>query len=61
MYIMTEEAILDVRMLDLAMGLHVVAPRELLPAHGTLVTLGPMDVGVVPAIRDDLVAAYTAI
>lgn len=61
MYIVAEEPILDVRMLDLAVGLHVVPARELLPAHRALVALRPMDVGVVPAIRHDLVAAHTTV
>lgn len=61
MYIMAEEAILDVRMLDLAMGLHVVPPGELLTTHGTLMTLGSVDIGVVPAIRHDLIATDTTI
>lgn len=56
-HVLAEIAILDVRMFDLAMGLHVVASRELLAAHRTLVALRPMDVGMVPAIRNGLVAA----
>ena len=58
---MAEVAVLDVGMLDLAMGFHVVAPRELLAADRALVTLGPMDVGVMPAVRDDFIATDTAI
>lgn len=50
MYIVAEEAILNVRMLDFAVGLHVVPPGELLPANRTLVALGPVDIGVVPAV-----------
>lgn len=61
MYIMAEETILDIRMLDLAMGLHIVATRELLATDGALVALRPMDVGVMPAVRHDLVAADAAV
>lgn len=56
-HVLTEEPVLNVRVLDLAVGLHVVASRELLAAHRTLVALRPMDVGVMPAIRDGLVTA----
>lgn len=48
-------------MFDLAVGLHVVAAGKLLAADGALVALGPVDVGVVPAVRHRLVAADAAV
>jgi hypothetical protein len=50
-------AITYVAMFDLTVRLHVVATRKLLATNRTLVALGPMDVGVVPAVRHRLVAA----
>jgi len=61
MYIVAKESILDVRMLDLTVGLHIIPTRELLPANGALMTLGSMDIGMMPSIRYDLVAAHTSI
>lgn len=42
-------------MFDLAVGFHVIASSELLTAHGTLVALRSVDVGMVPAVRDGFV------
>lgn len=56
-HVLAEKSILDVRVLDLAVRLHVVASRELLAAHRALVALRSMDVRMVPAIRDRFVAA----
>lgn len=57
MNVVAEEAIFNVGVLDLAVCLHVVAPREFLAAHGALVALRPMYIGVVPAIGHRFVAA----
>lgn len=42
-------------MFDLAVGLHVIAAGKLLTAHGALVALRSVDVGMVPTVRDGLV------
>lgn len=57
MNVVAEEAVFDVGVLDFAVRLHVVASREFLPANRTLVALGTVDVGVVPAIGHRFVAA----
>ena len=48
-------------MLYLTVGLHIIAPGKLLPTDGTRVTLGPVNVGVVPAIGHGFVAIYATI
>lgn len=48
-------------MLDLTVSLHIVAPCKLLAAHRTLVTLGPVNVGVMPPIWHRFVTTYAAI
>lgn len=55
------EPVPQLRMFDLAVGLHVVAAGKLLATDGALVALGPVDVGVVPAVRHRLVAADAAV
>lgn len=61
MYIMTEETIFNVGVFYFTVGFHIVSTRKLLPADRTLMTLRPMNVGVMPTIRHDLVAADAAI
>jgi len=61
MYIVAKESILDVRMLDLTVRLHIVPASEFLPANGALMTLRSMDIGMVPAIGHDLVATNASV
>lgn len=61
MYVVTKEAIFYLRVLYLAVSFHIVTPRELLPTDGTLVTLRSVDVGVMPAVGDRLVATHASV
>lgn len=61
MYDVVVETVPKFRMFDLAMGLHVVAAGELLAAHRALVALRPVDVGMVPTVRDGFVATDAAV
>lgn len=58
---MTEETIFYVGMLNLTMGFHVISTREFLSADRTLMTLGSVDVGVMPTIRNDFITTDTTI
>lgn len=61
MYDVVVEPIPKFRMFDLAVGFHVIATGKLLTAHGALVALRPVDVGVVPAVRDGFVTTDAAV
>lgn len=50
MYIMTEETVFYIGMLNLTMGFHVISTRKFLSTNRTLMALRPMDVGVVPTV-----------
>jgi hypothetical protein len=58
---MAIENVFFIGVLDLAMGLHVIAPRKDLMTHWTLMLLWTMDIGVVPPIGDRFVATHAAI
>lgn len=55
------EAVPKFRMFDLAVRFHVVAAGELLATHGALVALRPVNVGMVPAVRDGFMATDAAV
>lgn len=61
MYDVVVETIPKFRMFDLAVGLHVIAAGKLLTAHGALVALRSVDVGMVPTVRDGLVTTDAAV
>lgn len=61
MYDVIVETISKFRMFDLAMGFHVIATGKLLSAHGALVALRSVNVGVVPTVRDSFVTADAAV
>lgn len=52
MYDVIVETIPKFRVFDLAVGFHVIATGKLLTAHGALVALRSVNVGMVPAVRD---------
>lgn len=58
---MTEKSVFYVGMLDFTVSFHVVSSRKLLATNGTLMALGPMNVGMMPAIRNGFVATDTTV
>lgn len=56
MYNVIVETVPKFRMFDLAMGLHVVAAGKLLATYGALVALWPVNVGMVPTVRNGFMA-----